>query len=81
MNRRQAPTRDEILARGVRIDGLTAVRWIYGVGRTKGYELLRSGMLDFKVIRVPGRRESYIVPTSEVLRVLGLQDTLAETAR
>jgi hypothetical protein len=81
MSRHQAPTRAEIVARGVRIDGLTAVRWIYGVGRTKGYELLRSGALDFKVIRIPGRRESYIVPTSEVLRVLGLQDTSAETAR
>jgi len=78
---RVAPTREEIIARGVRIDGLTAVRWIYGVGRTKGYELLRSGSLDFKVIRVPGRRESYVVPISEVLRVLGLQDAPAETAR
>lgn len=75
MSRQHAPTRAEILAHGVRVDGLTAVMWVFGVARSKGYDLLRSGEdLGFRVIRVPGIRTSYVVPTSEVLRVLGLDD-------
>lgn len=59
---------------GVRTDGVTACKIVYGVGRTKAYELLRSGQVDFKVIRVPGAKNQYVVPVSELIRVLGLDE-------
>lgn len=62
-------TRDEVLALGVRVDGLTAVQVAYGVGRTKGYTLLKNGGLGFKVIRVPGTNR-YVVPTASLIAFL-----------
>lgn len=62
-------TEDRIRALGVRIDGLTACKIVYGVGRTRAYEMLHANQVDFRVIRA-GRK--YVVPSSEVLRVLGL---------
>jgi hypothetical protein len=59
----------EIRALGVRTDGVTACEIVYGVGRTKAYELLRSGNVDFKVIQVPGTRR-FVVPTSQILALL-----------
>jgi hypothetical protein len=62
-------TREQVEALGVRTDGVTACQIIYGVGRTKAYELLRSGNVDFKVIRVPGTCR-FVVPTSQLLALL-----------
>lgn len=68
-------TTGEIRALGVRTDGVTACKIVYGVGRTKAYELLRSGQADFKVIKVPGTKTNrYVVPVSELLRVLSLDE-------
>lgn len=64
-------TAEAIRALGVRTDGVTACAIAYGVGRTKAYELLRSGQVDFRVIRVPGTNR-FVVPTSELLRLLEL---------
>jgi len=73
MSRPTAPTAAEIRALGVRVDGVTAMRLAYGVGRTKAYELLRSGEVGLKVIRIPGTNR-YVVPTSELIRLLCLED-------
>lgn len=62
-------TEQRIRSYGVRMPGLDAVQARYGVGRTKAYELLAAGELDFPVIKV-GRR--YVVATENVLRLLGL---------
>lgn len=63
-------TTDDIHALGARTDGVTACSIVYGVGRTKAYTLLRSGAVDFKIIRVPGTNR-FIVPVSSILQVLG----------
>lgn len=62
-------TADEVRALGVRVDGVVACEIAYGAGKTKAYELLSSGAVDFPVVRV-GRR--YIAPTAGLLRFLGL---------
>lgn len=66
-------TAADIRALGVRVDGVTACRVAYGVGRTKAYELLRSGAVDFKVIRVPGTNR-YVVPTSSLIKLLAIDE-------
>jgi hypothetical protein len=65
----QVWTEQQIRALGARTDGVTACRIVYGVGRTKAYELLRSGQVDFKIIKVPGSNR-YVVPVSAILRLL-----------
>lgn len=69
MSARKVWTEADILALGVRCDGVTAVRLVYGVGRTRAYEILRSGVTDFRVIKVPGSNR-YVVPTAEIVRLL-----------
>lgn len=69
MTRRRVWTESEIRALGVRLDGVTACSIIYGDARTKAYQRLREGELDFPVLR---RGRYYIVPTAAVLRLLGL---------
>lgn len=69
MKHRKIWTAEEVRALGVRVDGVTACQIVYGVGRSKSYELLRSGAVDFKVIVVPGSRR-YVVPVSSILRIL-----------
>lgn len=64
-------TRAQIEALGIRTDGVTACAVVYGCGRTLAYQLLKSGQVDFKVIRVPGTNR-FVVPTSELLRLLEL---------
>lgn len=66
----QVVTEDEIRQCGVNMDGLTACRAVYGVSRTKAYQLLRSGNVDFPVRRVGNR---FVVPTASVLRLLELE--------
>jgi hypothetical protein len=64
-------TEQEIRALGVRLDGVTACNIIYGDGRTKAYERLRSGDVDFPVLR---RGRYYIVATAKLLPLLGLAE-------
>ncbi|WP_021592208.1 hypothetical protein [Actinomadura welshii] len=52
------------------VDLVTAGRAL-GVGRTKSYELARTGRFPCPVLRV-GR--SYLVPTTGLLTLLGLTD-------
>jgi hypothetical protein len=63
--------RDEIIALGTRIDGITACEIVYGFRPTRAYQALASGEVEFRTIRA-GRR--WWVPTTEVLRLLGLDD-------
>jgi len=67
---RQVWTEADIRALGVRMDGVLACKIVYDVERTRAYELLAAGDVDFRVLR-RGRR--YIVPTIDVLRLLGLE--------
>jgi hypothetical protein len=62
-------TEERIRALGVRTEGVIACEIIYGDRRTKAYERLRAGDVDFPVIK-RGRR--YIVPTAAILGLLGL---------
>ncbi len=66
----QVITEEEIRRCGVNMDGLTACRAVYGVGRGTAYRLLQSGDVDFPVRRVGNR---YVVPTASVLRLLDLE--------
>jgi Helix-turn-helix domain len=52
------------------VDLLTAGR-VLGIGRTTAYALARSGEFPCPVVRVGG---AYKVPTSGLLRLLGLSD-------
>jgi hypothetical protein len=61
-------TAAEIRALPAVVDLLTAGR-VLGVGRTKSYELARTGRFPCPVLRV-GR--SYLVPTAGLLTLLGL---------
>lgn len=56
------------------VDLVTAGRAL-GVGRTKSYELARTGRFPCPVLRV-GR--SYLVPTTGLLTLLGLTDTTGQ---
>jgi hypothetical protein len=58
------------------VDLVTAGRAL-GVGRTKSYELARTGRFPCPVLRV-GR--SYLVPTTGLLTLLGLNDTAGQPA-
>ncbi|WP_449062541.1 DNA-binding protein [Planomonospora algeriensis] len=62
-------SRAELLALPPVIDIVTAGRAL-GFGRTKSYELARTGEFPCRVIRA-GR--SYLVPTAVLLAVLGLE--------
>ncbi|WP_066946634.1 helix-turn-helix domain-containing protein [Microtetraspora fusca] len=50
------------------VDVLTAARAL-GLGRTKAYELAKKGEFPCRVIRVG---VAYLVPTAELLKLLGL---------
>lgn len=64
-------TEAKIRAYGVRLDGVLAVQITTGYSRSRAYELLRTPeALPFRVLKI-GRR--FIVPTADVLRVLGLE--------
>jgi hypothetical protein len=65
----RAWTVQAVKALGVTTDVETAGA-ILGVGRTKAYELAKSGEFPVKIIRV-GRR--YLVPTPALLQLLGAQ--------
>ncbi|MFF4772536.1 helix-turn-helix domain-containing protein [Microtetraspora fusca] len=50
------------------VDLLTAAR-VLGIGRTKAYELAKKGEFPCRVIRVG---VAYLVPTAELLKLLGV---------
>ncbi|GAA4607778.1 helix-turn-helix domain-containing protein [Actinoallomurus liliacearum] len=53
------------------VDLVTAGRAL-GIGRTKSYELARSGQFPCRIIRIG---KTYMVPTAELLALLGLSPT------
>lgn len=61
-------TVEEIRALGVRTDVETAGS-IYGLGRTKSFELARNGEFPTKVLRLGAK---YVVPVAPILRDLGV---------
>jgi hypothetical protein len=61
-------TPGEVYALGVRTDLETAGS-VLGVGRTVAHELARRGEFPVRVLRL-GRR--YVVPTADLIEVLGL---------
>ncbi|MFI0487079.1 DNA-binding protein [Actinomadura sp. 9N215] len=67
-------TAAEIRSLPATIDLVTAGR-VFGVGRTKAYQLARTGQFPCRVLRV-GR--NYRVPTAELLTVLGLASTVPD---
>lgn len=66
--RRRGLTRTELLALPALVDPATAAR-AFGVGRTKAYELLRTGEFPVEVMQVAGRNR---VRTADILRELGI---------
>ena len=66
-------TEQRLRSQGVRMDSVDAVQAVFGCGRTRAYEVLRSeDNLGFRVLRI-GRR--YVTPTADVLALLGLTST------
>ncbi|MFC5188024.1 DNA-binding protein [Actinomadura harenae] len=65
---KQGLTAAEILALPAMVDLVTAGRALR-IGRTKSYELARAEAFPCRVLRVG---DSYLVPTSGILTVLGL---------
>lgn len=65
-------TEAKIRALGVRLDGVVAIQILTNYSRSRCYEILRDPKLlpEVRVLKI-GRR--YIVPTADVLRVLGLE--------
>jgi hypothetical protein len=47
-------TENEIRAYGVRMEGARALQIVYGVGRTRAYEMLRLGDHDLPITKPPG---------------------------
>lgn len=71
---RRAWTTEEIRALGVRTDLVTACAIVYGVGRTRAWQMFHGGELAFPAIRV-GRR--VVVPVRPLLQLLHLDDRAA----
>lgn len=69
-------TAAEIRSLPATIDLVTAAR-VFGVGRTKAYQLARDGRFPCRVFRV-GR--SYRVPTADLLTVLGVTEADGPTS-
>ncbi|WP_433531341.1 helix-turn-helix domain-containing protein [Micromonospora sp. CA-263727] len=61
-------TIEAVRALGLTTDVATAGR-ILGVGRSKAYELAKSGQFPVRVLRI-GRK--YVVPVSAILELLGV---------
>ena len=63
----------EVRALPTVVDVVTAGRAL-GLGRTKAYQLARAGQFPCRVIR---SGKAYLVPTAELLALLGLSDAVA----
>jgi hypothetical protein len=48
---------------------------LLGIGRPKSYELARAGQFSVRVPRI-GRR--YLVPTSPILKLIGVDDDVVD---
>lgn len=59
----------EIHALGVRTDLTTACSIVFDCGRTKAYEMLASGELDFPVLRAGNRLTVRLAPILELLAI------------
>jgi hypothetical protein len=70
-------TIDAVRGLGATIDIETAGA-ILGIGRSKSYELAKSGEFPVRILRI-GRR--YLVPIPSILDVLGFQQEPAVVAR
>ncbi|MEU9018671.1 DNA-binding protein [Actinomadura sp. NPDC048394] len=68
-------TAAEIRSLPATVDLVTAGR-VFGVGRTKAYQLVRTGRFPCRVLRVG---HNYRVCTADLLTVLGLTSDPAET--
>jgi hypothetical protein len=66
----QAWTIESVRQLGVTVDVETAGA-VLGIGRTSAYRLVRCGEFPVRVLRI-GRR--YLVPTAELLALLGLRE-------
>jgi hypothetical protein len=60
---------DEVQALPATMDLMTAAR-VLGLGRTKAYELARSGEFPCRLLRFD---DTYRVPTAELFKILGLE--------
>lgn len=69
-------TRSELRELPVAVDLMTAAAAL-GLGRTKAYELARSGEFPCRLLRLGG---TYRVPTADLLRVLGIDGDDSESA-
>ncbi len=65
---RQGMSMEELLELPISVDMLTAFRAV-GIGRTSGYELVRTGQFPTRVLRLGN---TYRVPREELLRLLGI---------
>ena len=65
-------TREQIEALGVRTDLVTACQIVYGVGRTRAYEMHAADELHFPALRAGHR---IICPVQPILELLGLGGT------
>ena len=73
---KRAWSAEEIRALGVRTDLETAAS-VFGLGKTKAYELARSGNFPSPVLRIGNK---YVVLVTPMLRALGIEDAAgAET--
>jgi hypothetical protein len=63
-------THDELLALPVTVDLTTAGRAL-GIGRTKAYELARTGTFPCRVLRIG---HTYTVVVNDLWRLLGVND-------
>lgn len=61
---------EAVRALGVRTDLVTAGS-VLGIGRNRSYELAAAGEFPCRVIRAGSR---YVIPTADLLRVLGLTE-------
>lgn len=61
-----------------RTDLITAAEIIIGCGRTKAYDLYRRDELPFTTLRAGNR---IVVPTAQILDLLGLNDSPAGAPR
>jgi hypothetical protein len=68
IHRRARMTATEIRALPATVDVATAARAL-GFGRSLAYELARRGQFPCRVLRAGNR---YLIPTAELLRLLGL---------
>lgn len=76
-DRSAAWTESRVRSYGLTMPGIDACQAVYRTQRTKSQQMLREGDVDFRVLRA-GRR--YVVPTVDVLKLLGLNEQTGDGA-